>query len=181
MNESQVQEILQVLKARFEAHPERHGGLDWERVAAALKTGPNSLEVLRRMEDTGGEPDVVGLDGKSGKILFCDCSPESPEGRRSLCYDRPAWESRKKNRPTGNVLDAAAALGVELLDEEQYRDLQSKGEFDLKTSSWIRATESVRALGGALFADRRYGRVFVYHNGADSYYSSRGFRGIFRV
>lgn len=173
-------DLLQTLKARFDRYPQRHVGIDWADVEARLAQSPDALAALRAMEDSGGEPDVIGRDGE-GRLLFCDCSPESPKGRRSLCYDREALDARKEHKPASSALEEAAAMGIELLDEEQYRALQSLGEFDRKTSSWIVTPADVRALGGALFADRRYGRVFVYHNGAQSYYAARGFRGLRRV
>lgn len=173
--------LLQRLETRFARHPERHAGIPWESVAARLAGQAAALDVLARMDASGGEPDVVGRDEATGQYLFCDCSAESPAERRSLCYDRDAWNARKEARPQGSAAEAAAAMGVELLDEAQYRALQALGEFDLKTSSWLATPADVRALGGALFGDRRYGRVFVYHNGAQSYYAARGFRGLLRV
>lgn len=173
-------DLLQTLKARFDRYPQRHVGIDWADVQARLAQSPDALAALRAMEDSGGEPDVIGRDGE-GRLLFCDCSPESPKGRRSLCYDREALDARKEHKPASSALEEAAAMGIELLDEEQYRAFQALGEFDRKTSSWIVTPADVRALGGALFADRRYGRVFVYHNGAQSYYAARGFRGLRRV
>ena len=169
-------ELLSILQARFEKNMQRHKGIAWPDVQARLEASPAALQSLQAMEDTGGEPDVIGYDEATGRYAFCDCSAESPSGRRSLCFDREALESRKENRPEGSAVDAAAAMGVELLTEEQYRALQQLGEFDSKTSSWIRTPDDVRSLGGALFCDRRYGRVFVYHNGAQSYYAARGFR-----
>lgn len=174
-------ELLATLAARFEANASRHPGLDWAAVRARLVADAAKLWSLHEMERTGGEPDVVAHDGKTGEVVFCDCSPESPEGRRSLCYDREALEARKANKPEGSAVEMAAALGIELLSEERYRELQALGEFDTRTSSWLRTPPDVRELGGALFADRRYGRVFVYHNGAPSYYAARGFRGALRV
>lgn len=174
-------QLLRTLRARFEQHPERHAGLAWTEVEARLLDRPDALASLLAMENSGGEPDVIGRDGAAQAILFCDCSAESPTGRRSLCFDRAALQARKENKPAGNAVDAAATLGVVLLSEAQYRHLQTLGEFDLKTSSWIETPPDVRALGGALFCDRRYGRVFVYHNGAQSYYAARGFRGVLRV
>lgn len=173
--------LLQSLKNRFEKNPHRHQGLSWEKVRARLEASPSALESLQRMESSGGEPDVIGHEKAGGKYVFCDCSAESPSGRRSLCYDRQALDSRKENKPKGNAVEAAAAMGIELLDEEGYRRLQELGEFDLKTSSWVATPKDVRKLGGALFCDRRFGRVFVYHNGAESYYAARGFRGLLRV
>ena len=174
-------QLLRVLKARFEQHPHRHAGIEWAKVAARLESQPAALKVLAEMEATGGEPDVIGREGSAGPYLFCDCSPESPLGRRSLCYDREALDARKENKPQGNAVEMAAAMGIELLTEEQYRALQQQGEFDTKTSSWVRTPKEMRALGGALFCDRRYGQVFVYHNGVQSYYAARGFRGLLRV
>ncbi len=173
--------LIDTLGRRFQLNPRRHPSVAWESVLARLQPNSSALDVLARMEASGGEPDVIGVDATTGRFLFCDCAAESPAGRRSLCYDRPAWDARKENRPEGNVLDDAARIGVELLSEQQYRDLQQLGEFDLKTSSWIQTPDDVRGLGGALFGDRRYGRVFVYHNGAQSYYAARGFRGLLRA
>ncbi|MDP3178181.1 MAG: DUF4256 domain-containing protein [Spirochaetaceae bacterium] len=177
----QREDLFKALKARFEKNMNRHKGLDWEQVRAKLHADPGKLRSLDEMERTGGEPDVIGYEKSTGEFVFCDCSPESPKDRRSLCYDRAALDERKEHKPEGSAMDAAAAMGVELLTEEQYRALQELGEFDLKTSSWIRTPPAVRKLGGAIFGDRRYGRVFVYHNGADSYYGARGFRGSLRV
>jgi hypothetical protein len=171
--------LLQTLQARFESNVQRHKGIAWKDVQARLAQDAAAWKALAAMEASGGEPDVIGAE--AGALLFCDCSPESPAGRRSLCYDGDALASRKENKPSGSAVEAAAAMGVALLTEEQYRKLQALGEFDLKTSSWIRTPDDVRALGGALFCDRRYGRVFVYHNGAPSYYAARGFRGLLRV
>jgi hypothetical protein len=173
-------ELIATLKARFEKHVNRHRGIAWAAVQARLERNPNALKSLRAMEDSGGEPDVIGEE-KSGHILFCDCSRESPAGRRSLCYDNEALRSRKENKPKGSAAEVATEMGVELLTEPQYRELQQLGEFDTKTSSWVQTPPDVRALGGALFCDRRYGKVFVYHNGAESYYAARGFRGRLRV
>ena len=178
---AQRDELLKTLKARFEKNMNRHKGLEWSKVQAKLEANSEKLWSLNEMESTGGEPDVVGHDKKTGEFVFYDCSAESPKGRRSLCYDREALEARKENKPAGNAVDAAAAMGIELLTEEQYRDLQKLGEFDLKTSSWIQTPADIRKLGGALFCDRRYNTVFLYHNGADSYYAARGFRGSLRV
>ena len=169
--------LLQTLQDRFAQNPKRHQGVAWPEVEARLQAQPRALEALQAMEASGGEPDVIARDPRSGRITFCDCAPESPAGRRSLCYDREALDTRKENKPQGSAAESAAAMGIELLTEEQYRALQQLGEFDLKTSSWIRTPADVRSLGGALFGDRRYGRVFVYHNGAQSYYAARGFRG----
>ena len=173
--------LLQVLKVRFDKHKHRHAGLDWSSVRARLANSADALNSLSAMERSGGEPDVIAQDDKTGVVTFCDCSPESPTGRRSVCYDREALESRKQNKPSGNAVEMAAAMGAELLTEEQYRELQRLGEFDLKTSSWIHTPPAVRDLGGALFCDRRFGQVFVYHNGAESYYAVRGFRTRFCV
>lgn len=181
MPPEQAKELLQTLKARFDKNMHRHAGADWSEVAARLADHPAALASLAQMEATGGEPDVVGMDKATGNIVFCDCSPESPVGRRSLCYDRAALDARKENKPRGSAEDMAAGMGVALLTEEQYRHLQTLGEFDRKTSSWIATPPDVRKLGGALFGDRRYGRVFVYHNGAESYYAARGFRGLLTV
>lgn len=174
-------QLLQTLTLRFEAHRERHRRLAWEDVLARLEGHAAAWAALSRMEESGGEPDVIGRDAETGEYLFCDCAPETPAGRRSLCYDRAALDSRKQNKPSGSAVELAQAMGIELLTEAQYRKLQRLGEFDLKTSSWIATPPEVRALGGALFCDRRYGQVFVYHNGADSYYGVRGFRGLLRV
>lgn len=176
-----TEELLRVIKTRFEQHSYRHPGLQWADVAQRLLAQPDKLESLLQMENTGGEPDVVGHDPLTGEFLFFDCSPESPQGRRSLCYDRKALEARKHNKPAGSALEMAAAMGLELLTEEQYRAMQQLGPFDTKTSSWLQTSDSIRKLGGALFGDRRYNRVFVYHNGAESYYAGRGFRGCLRV
>jgi hypothetical protein len=176
----QRQALLAALKSRFGANMDRHQGLAWAEIEARLEANPEKLWSLEQMEQTGGEPDVVGRDN-SGAYLFFDCSAESPAGRRSLCYDQAAWESRKANKPEGNAADMAAAMGIELLTEAQYRSLQALGAFDLKTSSWVWTPERVRKLGGALFCDRRFDTVFVYHNGAESYYAARGFRGVLRV
>ena len=181
MKVEQHEELLKTLKARFEKNMNRHKGLEWSKVQAKLEAKPEKLRSLNEMEKSGGEPDVVGHDKKTGEYLFYDCSAESPKGRRSVCYDRQALESRKEHKPKDNALDMAAAMGVELLTEEQYRGLQQLGEFDLKTSSWIQTPADIRKLGGALFCDRRYNTVFVYHNGAESYYGARAFRGSLRV
>lgn len=173
--------LLQALKTRFERNMGRHRGMEWAKVLARLEAHPEKLWPLNEMERTGGEPDVVGRDKKTAEIVFCDCSAESPKGRRSICYDREALEARKEFKPANNAMDMAAAIGIELLTEEEYRELQGLGEFDTKTSSWLKTPPEVRKLGGAIFGDRRYGRVFVYHNGADSYYAARGFRGALRV
>ncbi len=181
MNTKQREELLKVLQVRFEKNMERHTDVEWDKVQAKLEVDPKKLSVLNEMEATGGEPDVVGFDTKTGEFIFYDCSTETPKGRRSVCYDREGLESRKEHKPENNALDMAAAMGIELLTEVQYRELQALGEFDLKTSSWIQTPARIRKLGGALFADRRYDCVFVYHNGAQSYYAVRGFRGSLRV
>ena len=181
LSAEQREGLLRTLKDRFERHPERHPGLGWEQVRARLDAAPEKLVPLSEMERSGGEPDVVGRDPATGEVIFGDCSPESPAGRRSLCYDREALDSRKANRPEGSVVEMAAAMGIELLSEDDYRELQRLGALDTKTSSWLKTPAEVRRLGGALFGDFRYGRVFVYHNGAESYYSARGFRGLLRV
>lgn len=175
------EELLQILKTRFEKNIDRHKDLKWENIQAKLEGNPEKLWTLNEMEATGGEPDVVGYDNKTDEYIFFDCSIESPAGRRSYCYDLEALDKRKENKPKNSVLDAATAMGIELLSEEQYRDLQKLGKFDNKTSSWILTPADIRKLGGAIFADYRYGTVFVYHNGADSYYAARGFRGSLRV
>ena len=177
----QHEELLKELKARFEKNMSRHKGLEWAKVLARLEANPEKLWSLNEMERTGGEPDVVGYDKKTGEYIFYDCSAESPEGRRNVCYDREGLESRKTFKPGDSAMDMASAMGIELLTEEQYRELQKLGEFDTKTSSWVKTPSDIRKLGGALFADRRYGRVFVYHNSAPSYYGVRGFRGSLRV
>ncbi len=174
-------ELLAVWQARFEKNMNRHKGLRWADVKARLESKPEKLWSLGEMERTGGEPDVVGHDKKTGEYVFFDCSPQSPAGRYSLCYDREALDARKKFKPKNSAMDLAAAMGVELLTEEDYAALQKLGEFDTKTSSWLKTPAEIRALGGAIFGDRRFGRVFTYHNGADSYYSGRGFRGCLRV
>jgi hypothetical protein len=173
--------LLAKLKARFEGHLARHRGVTWAAVEKRLAANPAKLWSLAEMEKTGGEPDVVGQDAKSGEIVFCDCAEESPKGRRSVCYDGEALRSRKENKPRASAIELAAAMGIELLDEEGYRELQKLGPFDSKTSSWLKTPAPVRDLGGALFGDHRFGRVFTYHNGADSYYAARGFRGVLRV
>ncbi|HXM35315.1 MAG TPA: DUF4256 domain-containing protein [Pyrinomonadaceae bacterium] len=175
------EELLRELKARFEENMNRHKGLAWAKVQVKLEADPEKLWSLSEMERTGGEPDVAGFDKKTGEYIFYDCSAESPKGRRSLCYDRQALESRKEHKPKNNAIDMAAAMGIELLTEEQYRELQRLGNFDTKTSSWITTPSEIRKLGGAIFADYRFGRVFVYHNGAESYYAARAFRGSLRV
>jgi hypothetical protein len=174
-------ELLRVLKARFEKNISRHKGLDWAKIRATLEANPAGLWSLNEMERTGGEPDTVGQDKKTGQYIFHDCSRESPKDRRSLCYDREALDSRKEHKPQGNAVDMAAAMHIELLTEAEYRELQKLGEFDTRTSSWVKTPSNVRSLGGALFCDRRFDTVFVYHNGAESYYGGRGFRGSLRV
>ncbi len=181
LSQEQQNELLQTLKERFEKHMSRHKGLVWENVQAKLEAQPKKLWSLNQMELTGGQPDVVGYEQGSDEFIFYDCSPESPDGRRSLCYDREALESRKAHKPENSVMDLASEMGIALLTEAQYRALQKIGEFDLKTSSWVLTPPNMRALGGALFCDRRFDTVFTYHNGADSYYSARGFRGSLRV
>lgn len=178
---AQRAELLDTLQTRFVQNMSRHQGLAWADVQAKLEANSEKLWSLYEMERTGGEPDVVGYDADSGEYIFYDCSAESPNGRRSLCYDRAAWESRKKNKPGGNAVELAEAMGIELLTEAQYRALQKFGEFDLKTSSWVQTPAEIRKLGGALFCDRRYDTVFVYHNGAQSYYAARGFRGLLKI
>jgi hypothetical protein len=181
ISKKQRDELLSALKARFEKHMNRHKGLEWAKVQAKLEANTKALWSLHEMERTGGEPDVVGHDTRTGEYIFNDCSAESPKGRRSLCYDREALESRKENKPENNAMDMATAMGIELLTEEQYRKLQKLGNFDTKTSSWVKTPSDIRKLGGALFCDRRYDTVFVYHNGAESYYAARAFRGSLRV
>lgn len=177
----QQAELLDTLKSRFEEHMTRHPGLEWDEIQLKLEAHPEKLASLLEMEHTGGEPDVVDVDPASGETIFYDCSPESPEGRRSLCYDRDALDSRKKNKPRGSAWQMADDMGIELLSEDQYRTLQKLGEFDTKTSSWVKTPPAIRELGGALFCDRRYNHVFTYHNGAESYYAARGFRGCLKV
>jgi hypothetical protein len=177
----QREELLKALRARFEKNKNRHKGIEWANVLAKLEANTGKLWSLSEMEKTGGEPDVAGYDKKTGEYIFCDCSAESPQGRRSVCYDREGLESRKEHKPKNNAVDMAAAMGIELLTEAQYRELQQLGHFDTKTSSWIQTPAAIRKLDGALFADFRYNNVFVYHNGAQSYYAARGFRGLLRV
>jgi hypothetical protein len=177
MKTQERDQLLQSLESRFEKNMDRHKKLEWAKVLARLEANPAALVPLGAMENSGGEPDVIGQDNATGQFVFCDCSPESPGGRRSLCYDGEALSARKENKPPGSAVEMAAEMGVALLTEEQYRALQQLGEFDSKTSSWIATPEDIRSLGGALFCDRRYGQVFVYHNGAQSYYAARGFRG----
>ena len=181
LSPEQREELIMVLKSRFDKNMNRHKDIEWIEVQARLEANTEKLWSLNEMERTGGEPDVVGHDQKTGEYIFYDCSAESPKGRRSFCYDREAQESRKEHPPENNALDMAAAMGIELLTEEQYRELQKLGNFDTKTSSWVKTPADIRKLGGALFADRRYDHVFVYHNSAPSYYASRGFRGLLRV
>jgi len=181
INAKQQQELLRTLQARFEKNINRHKGLDWAQVRAKLETNPEKLRSLDEMEKTGGEPDVVGFEKKTGEYIFFDCSAESPKDRRSFCYDRQALDSRKEAKPKDSALDLATAMGIEILTEAQYRELQKLGKFDTKTSSWLKTQAEIRKLGGAIFGDRRYDHVFVYHNGAESYYAARGFRGALRV
>ncbi len=181
LSQEQRKQLLTALKARFEKNRNRHEGLEWVKVQAKLEAVAEKLWSLHEMERTGGEPDVVSHDKKTGEYVFYDCSAESPEGRRSLCYDREALDARKKDKPKGDAMSAANVMGMELLTEEQYRELQKLGTFDAKTSSWVKTSSAVRKLGGALFCDRRFNTVFVYHNGAESYYAARGFRGLLRV
>lgn len=177
----QKEELLNILKERFEKNMVRHKDLEWVKILKKLNDQSEKLWVLNEMEKTGGEPDVIGFDKKTGEYIFCDCSSESPVGRRSLCYDRTALDSRKENKPKNSAMDMAVSIGVEILSEEEYRELQKLGKFDTKTSSWIKTPADIRKLGGAIFCDRRYETVFVYHNGAESYYAARGFRGLLRV
>jgi hypothetical protein len=174
-------ELITTLSDRFAKNIHRHTGIDWGSVQAKLVASSEKLNALHEMERTGGEPDVVGYDEKSGEFIFCDCSPESPIGRRSICYDRAALDSRKENKPSGNAVEMASSIGIEILTEQQYRELQKLEEFDKKSSSWVKTPSNIRSLGGGLFCDRRYGHVFVYHNGAESYYAGRGFRGRLKV
>lgn len=181
LSEVNKEGLLKILKARFEKNSNRHEGIEWKSVQAKLEANTSKLWSLNEMEVTGGEPDVIGYDKNTDEYIFNDCSPESPSGRRSFCYDRKALDGRKENKPKNSVIDVADEMGIELLTEEQYRDLQKLGKFDTKTSSWITTPDSIRNLGGAIFADFRYGTIFIYHNGADSYYAARGFRGSLRV
>ena len=181
LSPAQRDELLTTLKARFAKNTNRHSGLEWAKVRARLETKPEKLWALNEMERTGGEPDIVGQDKNTGEYAFYDCSPESPKGRTSLCYDREALDSRKEHKPKSSAMDMAATMGAELLTEEQYQELQKLGAFDTKSSSWLKTPGDIRKLGGAIFGDRRFGRVFVYHNGAESYYSGRGFRVWLRV
>jgi hypothetical protein len=176
-----LEELIKTLKDRFEKTMRRHARVDWRSVQTKLEASPEKIQALYEMERTGGEPDVVGYDEETSEFIFCDCSPESPIGRRSICYDREALDSRKENKPSGNAIEMASSIGIEILTEQQYRELQEFGEFDRKTSSWVKTPAKIRELGGALFCDRRYGNVFVYHNGAESYYAARGFRGRLKV
>jgi hypothetical protein len=181
LSSEQQEELLDTLKNRFEKNRDRHKGIEWSKVQAKLEANTEKLWSLNEMESTGGEPDVVGYDKKTGEYIFFDCSPESPKDRRSICYDREALDSRKEHKPKNSAIDMATAMGIELLTEDQYRELQQLGKFDTKTSSWVQTPPAVRKLGGALFCDRRYDTVFLYHNGAESYYAARGFRGLLRV
>jgi Protein of unknown function (DUF4256) len=181
MKAQEKHQLLQTLQARFEKHSRRHPGVSWAAVQTRLGANADALRSLKEMEGTGGEPDVIGHQDEDGRYTFCDCAAESPNGRRSLCYDREALDARKEAKPASSAIEMAAAMSIEVLTEDEYRKLQAVGEFDLKTSSWIRTPAEVRKLGGALFGDRRYGRVFTYHNGAESYYSARGFRGLLRI
>jgi hypothetical protein len=181
LSPEQREELLRTLKARFEKNMNRHKGLEWTKVQTKLEANPEKLWSLNEMERTGGEPDIVGFDTKTGEYIFYDCSAESPKGRRSVCYDREALEARKEHKPKDSATNMAAAMGIELLTEEQYRELQKLGDFDTKTSSWVKTPSDIRKLGGGLFCDRRYDNVFVYHNGAESYYGARAFRGSLRV
>lgn len=181
MKQEQQSELLNTLKLRFEQNMSRHQNLDWNKIQSKLESNPDKLLILLKMEETEGEPDVIGYDQNSDEYIFCDCSPESPKGRRSLCYDREALNSRKEHKPKNSALDLANEIGIEILNEQQYRDLQKLGKFDTKTSSWIKTPENIRKLGGALFCDFRFETVFTYHNGAESYYAARGFRGILKI
>lgn len=181
LSQEEREELLNKLKNRFEKNMDRHQDLDWKQIQARLESNPEKLSSLYEMEKTEGEPDVVGYDKEKDEYIFVDCSKESPKGRRSICYDRAALESRKKHKPENNAIDMAAEMGIKILTEEQYRELQKLGTFDAKTSTWVKTPDDIRNLGGAVFCDFRFGRVFLYHNGADSYYGSRGFRGMLRV
>jgi hypothetical protein len=181
LSSEQHEEILGILKVRFEKNTTRHEGLEWDKVQAKLEANPEKLWSLNEMEQTGGEPDVISYDENADEYIFCDCSAESPKGRRSVCYDHEALESRKQHKPENSAIGMATDMGIEILTEEQYRDLQNLGKFDLKTSSWVKTPANIRKLGGAIFCDRRYETVFMYHNGAESYYGARGFRGLLRV
>ena len=181
LSKKQADDLIGILKARFEKNLTRHKGLEWSKIQVRLESKAEKLWSLNEMEITGGEPDIIDFDKKTGEFIFYDCSVESPNGRRSYCYDGAALAARKENKPKGNAMDMAAAMGIELLSEEQYRELHKHGKFDSKTSSWLTTPEDIRKLGGAIFADFRYGQIFIYHNGADSYYAARGFRGMLRV
>lgn len=181
LSPEQCEDLLRTLKVRFEKNSNRHEGLEWAEVQARLEADPDKLWSLHEMERTGGEPDVIAYDQDAEKYVFCDCSPESPKGRRSICYDQEALESRKEHKPQNSAMNMAADMGIEMLTEEQYRALQQLGKFDAKSSSWVKTPAEIRKLGGALFCDRRYDTVFLYHNGAESYYGARGFRGLLRV
>jgi hypothetical protein len=181
LSAEQQADLLKVLKSRFEKNMNRHKGLEWTKLQAKLETNKDKLWSLHQMEESGGEPDVVGYDKKTGEYIFYDCSTESPKERRSLCYDRKAWEERKEHKPDDNAMDVAAEMGIDILSEDEYRELQKLGKFDTKTSSWVKTPSDIRKLGGAVFCDRRYDTVFLYHNGAESYYAARGFRGSLRV
>jgi len=181
LSSKQIEELLKTLKARFEKNKNRHKGIEWTKVQAKLEKNSGKLWSLNEMERTGGEPDVVGYDKKTGEYIFYDCSAESPDGRRSVCYDHKALESRKEHKPKDSAVNMAEAMGIELLTEEQYREMQKLGNFDLKTSSWVKTPADIRKLGGAIFCDCRYDKVFTYHNGAESYYAARGFRGVLKV
>lgn len=178
---TQHNELLHILKSRFEKNPQRHKNVRWEDVKAKLEKNPDKLRSLHQMEQTGGEPDIIGFDTNTGEYIFCDCSPESPKGRRSLCYDREGLESRKEFKPENTAMDMAADMGIQLLTEEEYTELQQLGDFDLKSTSWVKTPDEIRKQGDAYFCNKRHNRIFTYYNGAQSYYSSRGFRGLFRV
>ena len=181
MKKSESTELIEKLKSRFEKNMGRHAGVDWDKVQEKLLANPKKLDAINEMERTGGEPDVIGYDKKANEFILVDCSAESPSGRRSICYDKKALDSRKENKPSGSAVELAAAMGIEILTEQEYRELQELGEFDKKTSSWIKTPSNIRDLGGALFCDRRYNTVFVYHNGAESYYAARSFRGRLKI
>ena len=181
MKKSESAELIETLKIRFEKNMGRHAGVDWDKVREKLLANPKKLDAINEMERTGGEPDVIGYDKKANEFILVDCSAESPSGRRSICYDKKALDSRKENKPSGSAVELAAAMGIEILTEQEYRELQELGEFDKKTSSWIKTPSNIRDLGGALFCDRRYNTVFVYHNGAESYYAARSFRGRLKI
>lgn len=181
LSKKQVDDLIGILKTRFEKNKDRHKGFEWAKIQVRLEANTEKLWSLNEMETTGGEPDIIDYEKKSGEYIFCDCSVESPNGRRSYCYDGAALAARKENKPKGNAMDLAAAMGIELLSEEQYRELHKHGSYDTKTSSWLKTPVDIRRLGGAIFGDFRYGQIFIYHNGADSYYAARGFRGMLRV